>query len=380
MSMFTTQAVATISPPTSHAADTVVDAVSNELLLPGKIELVIEPALLSRPSGMNEDESDSPLSLGKSEAAMQGALVLRDLRAGTRAVIDAGVRTTETIKRYQDDPEAIDVFMATLAEGKFISENERRLGRSSPKLSKLYTIGDHARFLRRDEILEHFLETGSSGYSVVYQLVVYYNTLQGDEEARFEQVVASLRAQRPSSRKAFSDLTQQAKKANTLSTVSELGATLEKGQRFDLILATLDHRRDRRRLSDDYVDLLPYCLRMHEQASERSVAVVVGRIADLPAIENKLLAGFVVSQILLLQQPLGADVTEAQVAVVALRGCDNELISEFSWLPHGEQMDAISLAEQLVPNTKNKLRLFATGHSEGWISVIGEANWSQADD
>ena len=53
---------------------------------------------------------------------------------------------------------------------------------------------------------------------------------------------------------------------------------------------------------------------MHEQASERSVAVVVGRIADLPAIENKLLAGFLVSQILLLQQPLGADVTEAQVS------------------------------------------------------------------
>ena len=66
-------------------------------------------------------------------------------------------------------------------------------------------------------------------------------------------------------------------------------------------------------------------------------------------------------RILLLQQPLGADVTEAQVAVVALRGRDNELITEFSWLPHGEPMDAISLAEQLVPNTRNKLHLFATG-------------------
>jgi hypothetical protein len=343
-------------------------------------EAAIEPALSSCTSSTNEDESDSPFSLGKSDAAYQGALVLSDLGAGTRAVIDAGVRTAKTVRQYQDNPEAIDAFMAILAEGKFISENERRLGRSSPKLSKLCTIGDHARFLRRDEIHEHFLETGSCGYSVVYQLVVYYNTLQGDDEARFEQVVASLRAQRPSSRKAFSDLTQQAKKANTLSTVSELGATSEKGQRFDLILATLDHRRDRRRLSDDYVDVLPYCLRMHEQASERSVAVVVGRIADLPAIENKLLAGFVVSQILLLQQPLGADVTEAQVAVVALRGRDNELITEFSWLPHGEPMDAISLAEQLVPNTRNKLHLFATGHSEGWISVIGEGNWSQADD
>ena len=145
-------------------------------------EAAIEPALLSCTSNTNEDESHSPFSLGKSDAAYQGALVLSDLGAGTRAVIDAGVRTAKTVRQYQDNPEAIDAFMANLAEGKFISENERRLGRSSPKLSKLCTIGDHARFLRRDEIHEHFLETGSCGYSVVYQLVVYYNTLQGDDK------------------------------------------------------------------------------------------------------------------------------------------------------------------------------------------------------
>ena len=87
MSTFTTHPVATISSPTSRAADTVVDVVSNELLLLGKIEATIEPApLLSRPSSTNEDESDSHLSLGKSDAAYQGALVLSDLGAGTRAV------------------------------------------------------------------------------------------------------------------------------------------------------------------------------------------------------------------------------------------------------------------------------------------------------
>ena len=57
MSTFTNEAVATSSPLRSHAAaETVVDAVSNELLLPSKIEAAIEPALLSRPSGMNEDD------------------------------------------------------------------------------------------------------------------------------------------------------------------------------------------------------------------------------------------------------------------------------------------------------------------------------------
>jgi hypothetical protein len=323
----------------------------------------------------------SELLLSKSDAAEQGALVLNGLHAGTLAVIDAGARTAETLRRYRDDLEAVNAFIAVLADGEFISQRERKLGLASPKLSKIRTIGDHADLLRRDEVLAYFLETGSSGYTVIYQIVVLYNTYDGDDEARFRKLVASLLARRPSSREALSELTTQAKKAKVRSAETvELGAVLEKGQRFDLILVTLEHHRDRRRLGDDYVDVLPCCLRMHERASERSVALVVGRIAYLPAIENKLLAGFGISQILLLQQPLAANVTEAQVAVVAFRGRDNEPIAEFSWLPHGEPIDVISLAEQLVPNTRNKLHLFATRQSEGWTSVIGEANWSQVDD
>ena len=131
-------------------------------------------------------------------------------------MIDAGVRTAETISRYQDDPEATDAFIAVLAEGKLFSERERKLGLASPKLSKLRTIGAHAALLRCDEVLGYFLQTGISGYSVIFQLVVLYNNLQGDDEARFEQLVKVLREKLPSSREAFSELSKQARKEKTL--------------------------------------------------------------------------------------------------------------------------------------------------------------------
>jgi hypothetical protein len=272
--------------------------------------------------------------------------------------------------------------MAVLAEGKLFSHRERKLGLASPKLSKIRTIGDHATLLRRDEILEHFLETGSSGYTVIYQLVVLYHAFQGDDEARFEQLVTLLRAQRPSSRKAFSDLTHEAKKAKVRANgIPEQPAAFVNGRRFDLILATLDDHRDRRRMGGDYADELPYCLRIHERASEQAVAVVIARLADLPAIENKLLAGFAILRILLLRDPIDPDVTEAQVAVVATRDRgDNEPITSFQWLPQGEPLNAISLAEQLVPNAKSRLHLFAAAESEGWCSVRGETNWGQVND
>jgi hypothetical protein len=347
---------------------------------PSSIDQLVDCTAL--PAAFEQAGTGRKFLPGKSDAANQGVLVLSGLRAGPLAVIDAGVRTAETIRRYHQDPESIDAFIGVLADGNLLSQRERKLGLASPKLSKLCTIGDHATLLRSDEVLEHFLETGSSGYSVFYQLLIYYKTLQGDGEARFEQLVTLLRARRPSSRKDFSDLTQEAKKAKVrASEIPEQGAAFENGQRFDLILATLEDRRDRRRLGDDYADELPYCRRIHEIVAEQAVAIVIARITDLPVIENKLLAGFAVSQILLLRDPIDPDVTQAQVAVIAVRGRrDDKLITNFRWLPHGEPLDAISLAEQLVPKAKNKLHLFATAETEGWCSIVGETNWSHADE
>ena len=93
--------------------------------------------------------------LDKNDAAAEAIEVLNKLRSGPRAVIDGCARTSEVIDRFRDDPQAVDEFMAVLADGGVISHREAKLGLSSPKLSMMCQVGAHARLLCRDEVLEY---------------------------------------------------------------------------------------------------------------------------------------------------------------------------------------------------------------------------------
>jgi hypothetical protein len=152
-----------------------------------------------------EGHSLSPFFLEKNEAAVEAAEVIRGFRSGPLAVIDACVRTAEAIGRFRRNPIAVDEFLAVLAEGGVISHREAKLGLSSPKLSMICKIGDHAELLCRDEILEQFVRTGCAGYTLIYQILNLYDGFPGDEEARFDQLIQTLRAERPNSRKSLID-------------------------------------------------------------------------------------------------------------------------------------------------------------------------------
>jgi hypothetical protein len=363
MSTFTAQAVATISPPRSGAADTLVEVVSNELLLPGK-----------------------------NDAAAEAALVVRGFRSGVRAVIDSCVRTNEAIRRFREDPASIDAFLAVLVDGNVISRNEGRLGKASPKLVKLCAIGAHCGLLNREEIFQYL----EPGYTIIYQVVVLYNTLRGDEDARFDQLVRILRQERHVSREALIALTQATKRENRpasieLASSSANGSSdsvkpnVEIGRNHKLVLLTPDRRRDLRRLNEDYVDRPRYSQLVHDLVAEEATAVVVARLADLPVIENKLLPllGFPgPCRVLLVREPIGWDVTDAEVIVIAQRGAATST-TDFRWLSSIESFDVVSTAELLVPDAKQKLHLFAQERSVGsggWYSVIGMANWSHDDE
>jgi hypothetical protein len=329
---------------------------------------------------------------GKSEAAVEGALVVSGFRSGVRAVIDACVRTAETIRRFRDDSSAIDDFMAVLVDGNIISRSEARLGLASSKLSKFRTIGDHAELLCRDEILDHL----EPGYTLIYQVVVLYNALEGDAEARFRGLVRILQAERPISREVLIAQTESAKRAkrgpaaakpdfNSAGAANEIGKNGAKvSEQFELLLVTLDSRADLRGLRDDHADHPPPCLRIGERMAEQAVAVVVARLADLPTVENKLLPGCGfsgVARVLLLRDPIDPDVTDAQVVVVAERGQGESVnLANFRWLPHDDTLEAVYLASRLVPDARKKLHLFAAAESEGWCSIVGDANWRQADE
>ena len=323
--------------------------------------------------------------LDKNDAAAEAIEVLNKLRSGPRAVIDGCARTSEVIDRFRDDPQAVDEFMAVLADGGVISHREAKLGLSSPKLSMMCQVGAHARLLCRDEVLEYFVSTGCAGYTLFYQTAVLYRSFQGDDLSRFDQLVQTLRARRPDSRQSLINLTKEIKaQASASGKLEEASVFGARSAKFDLIFAQLNHRLITRRLSEDHADRLPRCLRIHERVSEEALAVIVARLADLPIVANKLLPGFGfanVDRVFLLRYPGDPDVTDEQVVVVSARSRrDAARLPDFQWLPDEELVDADSLALRLAPNANNKLHVFAPADAQGWCSLVGEANWSQADE
>jgi hypothetical protein len=151
-----------------------------------------------------------------------------------------------------------------------------------------------------------------------------------------------------------------------------------------LILATLDHDRDRRGLSEEYADKLPSCLRVHQRVSDDAVAIVMARLSDFPIVKDKLLPGCGfggISRLFLAREPNSADVTDAEMVIVAARAQRAAVrFRDFQWLRDGGPLDAASLACRLVPEARNKIHLFARADTVGWEPILGEANWSQADE
>jgi hypothetical protein len=328
-----------------------------------------------------QGETGPDYLLSKSDAASEAALVVSGFRSGVKAVIDACVRTNETIQRFRDAPNAVTAFLAGLVDGDIISRNEARLGKASPKLVKLCTIGSHSWLLNREEVLRYL----EPGYTVLYQVVVLYNTLQGDEQIRFEQLVQILREERTTSREALSVRTAAAKRANrsvepTPSASHKLEGDI--GHSFELALLTPD-RRDLRKLNEDYVDLPPFYQSARSLLADEATVVVVARVADLPVIENRLLPmlGFSgPSHVFLVREPIGSNITDAELVVIADRR-QTSLKLEFNWLSSDEPFDVISMAEQLVPTAGRKLHFFAKDEEPSvvrlgvWMSFTGASNW-----
>jgi hypothetical protein len=366
MSTFTAQAATNISRPRPRAADNILGGISNDLVLPGK-----------------------------SDAAAEAALVVSGFRSGVCAVIDACVRTNETIQRFCDDPDSIDAFLAVLVDGNIISRSEARLGKASPKLSKLTTIGQNAEMLRDEQVFRYL----APGYTLIYQVIVLYSVLDGDEAHRFDQLVGELAALSPLSRERLSARTEEIKRAKksapALPSISDarnnragddVGPIASLGADYKVVLLTPDLARDLWRLSEDCSEDPNFVRLGSELLVEDAVAVVTARVTDLPLIENRLLPilGFsYASQVCLVRIPLHADVTGAEVIIIAHRK-ETAFTANFTWIADGEELDAKAVVERLLPDAGKKLHLFASeethGSSDQWFSVVGNANWGQSDE
>ena len=358
---------------------------------------VLEPSCVAATSGtffpVNADNGILP---GKSVAAKEGALVVCEFREGVQSVIGACVRTWEAITRFRDDQSAIDEFLRPLVEGNIISPSEARLGLASPKLSKFRAIGQNAEVLCHEQVFRYL----PPGYTLIYQVTVLYSVLDGGEARRFEQLVRELDALSPLSRERLIARTEEIKRAkkgaSTMPSASNAGRGVAPTDvdpirnpgvaDCNLGLITPDAQRDLWRLSEDYVAEPEFLRLARELLAEEAVAVVIARLADIPLIENKLLPilGFsYVSQVCLVRMPKHANVTGAEVLIIAHRK-QTDFTTNFTWLADSEALDAKAVVERLVPDAGKKLHLFASEEShqtaDGWLSVVGKANWGQSDE
>lgn len=359
--------------------------------------------------GDGSDEANlatAPLALW--QAIVYGDSVAAHLLSGTSSIIDGSVQALEAVTRIAPgDIDSMTAFLRPLVAANFISENEARLGRQSPKLSKILKIGQYADKLRSRSIIEYFNQVGLSGYTHLYQVAVLLDLAPNDPASTPVEYVASLlQNELARTRQDMLDLTRRLKRAKRdheeaiglgppsrpnfdashpdVGEAGSSGMTDQTARSFDLILAVLTADA-RRGLREDWYEPLPLCLRVGDDVADDAVFIAVSKLSDLPIIENCLLPGCgfggSVSRTFLVHAPNGPEVTDATLVVVAQRDSQERAhIAEIGWLPPSEVIDPFTLACLLVPDARSKLNLFASKKTDGWRSVIGEENWRLADE
>jgi hypothetical protein len=327
-------------------------------------------------------DTASDVLLGKPDPSILAFRIAEGIRSGVRSMIDACILLNEGSRLFKADPGLRDQFIRALADENVIPKRSARLGGfEKSKLSMLRKIGRNADLLLDDKIFR-YLEPGRS---VLFHTIRLYEELQGDHESRLARLVELFEAQGSLSREFLIEQIKLAERAGQ-SDVPQAVAPWVAGdcaERYDLILITLLDRRVSRRLGEHLVDHPPF-MSIHERVANRAIGVAIARLVDLPVIENKLLPGCGfdrVAQLFLLRNPVDPDVTDAQVIVVARRGWRHgDCLVGFQWLFPGEPLDAVALASRLVPHAKHKLHLFASAESDGWCSIVGDANWRHPDE
>jgi hypothetical protein len=139
-------------------------------------------------------------------------------------------------------------------------------------------------------------------------------------------------------------------------------------ERFDLVLLT-PSKRDLKLLLSDYAEqekTLRRCLPLHQVMVQDVAVIIAAKISDLPAITDVLtIYGFKrPSRVLLAGRPAGADVTAAEVFIVAERGDVGFREPEGGWI-NGD--DPVEIARQLYPGeSSSSLLVFGSTEADGW--------------
>jgi hypothetical protein len=318
---------------------------------------------------------------GKTDYSILALEIAHGIRAGARSMIDACVLLHQGLLGCEGDAALKDGFLRALASENVIPKKSSRTGEGfeKSKLSMLRKIGAHADLLL-DESLFQFLEPGRS---ILFHVVRLYEELPGDNQQRKAELVRRFSAQGGLSRRFLIDqikLEEQARDKNEKEKsaepwVSGINAR-EASQDFDLVLLTPSDD-EVRRLDQYPFDEFSRRFIGDLRLSNDGYAIAVVRLADIGKVERLLGAfGFSqVSHVLLTHEPVDPIVTGSTVVLVGERAVTNGIDPHaLQWLAPGQPLDVHDLAVRLYPNAKNRLHLFASAETDGWCSVIGQAD------
>ncbi|WP_157787870.1 hypothetical protein [Bradyrhizobium elkanii] len=317
----------------------------------------------------------------KRDPVAWAAEVAEGMLSGAASVIAACVKLTEAERNFAGDPDLTSRFIDALVRKNVIPRRSTRLGEfDRSKLAMLRKIGEQSSLLLQTEISRYL----QPGYSVLYHILRLYEELPGDHEKRLRRLVEIFAAEGHLSREFLIAEIKKAQRTSKAQEAGEVHLPLPKGATYDLVLLDLSNRQYGPRWSQDHVDRMPLYARVHESVSDNAVAICVARLNDLPVVGNKLLPGCgfgMISRVLLVKEPADTDVTDAELLIIAMRGePDRVRFADFEWFSPDEPLDPVALAAGLVPDAVNRLHLFASMETAGWHSVVGDANWSYADE
>jgi hypothetical protein len=125
---------------------------------------------------------------------------------------------------------------------------------------------------------------------------------------------------------------------------------------------------------------LPFCLRYSDIVAQSAAMMMMARVGDLPRLADKLsLWGFTrFKAIYGLAQPTAPDLMNVDAIAICERGSFDLFKPLLDW---PAEKDPLKLAESLLNQVAGRrVHLFAQSETPGWESVVGEANWSEAND
>lgn len=347
----------------------------NQIVLSKPVRLVPVEAAIGLADG------ERALLPSKRAPAERAAEIAEDMFSGAGNVISACVKLNEAESSFAGDPGLTSQFIEALVRKNVIPRRSARLGEfDRSKLAMLRKIGEQSSLLLDTEVSKYL----QPGYSVLYHTIRLYEELPGDHHQRLAKLIEICAAEGHLSREFLILEIKKAQRTSKPETPKEAQLPLPEGESYDLVLLDLRDSRYRSRWSQEYGERMPLFARVHESVSDSAVAICIARLKDLPIVGDKLLPGCgfgTISRALLTKMPADADVTDTELLVIAERGgSDRVQLAGFEWLPPEVPVDPVILAARLVPDAANRLHLFASVEAAGWRSVVGDANWSYADE